>query len=301
MNINEIPILVSSSDAYADLWPAFFYLLKREWPAYGADGGTIVFNTDKLDFSYPGFDIRCPRAGRDGRVAFGANLRRTLEAVPGDFFLLMMVDYFVEGPVDVPRLQQYLDRFLESDASAFFLTHQDVPSKSMEGLIGVDEIDIPAATGFSIQTIFSFQTAFWRKSEILKFVADWEDPWFAEYYGCKRAQILNPRFWKLADSTSLPIPYDRSGVVHGGGRWLMPSVEKIDFTGVPIDLKKSMAERGIFKKTAHPYLSRLPRELHLLPERILTYLRSTAQVRRLRRNHSHGSPAERPADSSSAD
>ena len=280
MNVNDCPMLVSSSDAYADLWPAFFHILRREWPGYR---GRIVLNTDTRDFSFDGLDIVCTRACRDGRHPFGTTLKRSLDVVPGDVFLMMMVDYFLEGPVDAARLQRYFDAFLGGGPSAFFLLQQEAPALPVAGQPDREEMDVPAARGFATQTLFSFQAAFWRKDEMRRFVADWEDPWFAEFYGCRRAQVLRPRFWKLADAAALPIPYDRSGVLHGGGRWLMESARRIDFSGVPIDLEKSKAERGIYKESAHPYLSRLPRELHLLPGRIATWIRSTRQLRSLRR------------------
>ena len=280
MNVNECPILVSSSDAYADIWPAFFHILRREWPEYR---GRIVLNTDTRDFSFDGLDIVCTRACRDGRRPFGATLGLSLDAVPGDVFLMMMIDYFFEGPVDTAALQRYLDAFLAGGASAFFLLPQIAPSNPVPGCPGVEEMDIPRASGFAIQTLFSFQAAFWRKDEMRKFVADWEDPWFAEYFGCMRAQILRPRFWKLADSVRLPIPYDRSGVLHGGGKWLMRAADRIDFAGVPIDLEKSKSERGICRECEHPYLARQLGELHRLPARIIAWIRSKRQLRSIRR------------------
>jgi len=276
MNVNECPMLVSSSDAYADIWPAFFHILRREWPEYR---GRIILNTDTRDFSFDGLDIVCTRACGDGRHPFGTTLRRSLDAVPGDVFLMMMVDYFLEGPVDVARLQRYLDAFLSGDASAFFLLPQEAPANPVAGFSDIEEMDIAKTTGFAVQTLFSFQAAFWRKGEMRRFVADWEDPWFAEYFGCRRAKALMPRFWKLSASAGLPIPYDRSGVLHGGGRWLMRSVERIDLAGVPIDIEKSKAERGICRDGGHPFLTRQLRELHRLPGRIKMWVRSMRQLR----------------------
>ena len=280
MNVNECPILVSSSDAYADLWPAFFHILRREWPEYR---GKVVLNTDRKEFSFDGLDIVCTRACRDGRRPFGETLKRSLDAVPGDVFLMMMVDYFLEGPVDVARLQRYFDAFRDGGASALFLLPQEAPGVPVPGHADMEEMDIPGADGFSTQTLFSFQAAFWRRDEMRKFVADWEDPWFAEYFGCRRAKLLNPRFWKLSDSAAPPIPYDRSGVLHGGGKWLVRSISRIDLGGVPIDIEKSKAERGICRDGAHPFLSRQLRELHRLPARAAMWIRSAMQLRSLRR------------------
>lgn len=205
MNVNECPILVSSSDAYDDIWQAFFYIFRREWPDYN---GQIILNTDFRDFSFPGLNIRCSRACHDGRHPFGTNLKRSLDMLPGNCFLMMMIDYFLEGAVEVARLQRYYDAFCNGSASALFLAHQNVPATPIAGQTDIEEMDIPSTRGFATQAIFSFQTAFWRTSDMYKFVADWEDPWFAEYYGCQRARILNPSFWKLTSTTTLPISYD---------------------------------------------------------------------------------------------
>lgn len=51
-NTNDCTIVVSTCDAYRDLWPAFFALFKRYWPDCPYK---IVLNTETLDFQWPGF------------------------------------------------------------------------------------------------------------------------------------------------------------------------------------------------------------------------------------------------------
>ena len=76
MSVNEIAVFVSSSDAYSDIWPAFFALLKREWPEYR---GTIYLNTETLEYAHDGLNIVCTKQGNQHR--FGAFFLHGVECV----------------------------------------------------------------------------------------------------------------------------------------------------------------------------------------------------------------------------
>ena len=119
MDVNEISIFVSSSDAYSDIWSAFFALLKREWPDYR---GRIYLNTETLGFNYEGLDIVCTKLGKQSH--FGDFFLRGIERIDGDRFLLLMIDYFIEGRVDIARLQEICDLFMHDEADTFTLTTQ---------------------------------------------------------------------------------------------------------------------------------------------------------------------------------
>ena len=64
MNVNNIPVFVSSADSYSDIWPAFFTLFKREWPEFS---GVIYLNTEYLSYEYEGLNIVCTKLGKQKR------------------------------------------------------------------------------------------------------------------------------------------------------------------------------------------------------------------------------------------
>ena len=228
MNVNEVPIFVSSADSYADIWPAFFALLKREWPEYK---GTIYLNTEKLDFKYEGFNIVCTKLGRQQR--FVDTFKAGIDCVPGDHFLLLMIDYFIEQRVNVPRLQNYYDIFLKESPDTFTL-NPNVAARN-KVLSEYDGVMETLTSGPSWKYMFGFQTAFWRKDSIKKILRTWESPWHSEYFGSFRAAKLKMRFLVLADKDHKPIAYDDAGVLHGGGKWYRPALAKIDLAGIPLD------------------------------------------------------------------
>lgn len=102
-------LFVSSSDAYADIWPAFFTLFRRYWPDFN---GTIYLNTEKREFSFPGLEIICTKVGT--QKSFGRTFKLGLGKLPEETFLLMMIDYFIEDMVDVAVLNRLYDRFVRT-------------------------------------------------------------------------------------------------------------------------------------------------------------------------------------------
>lgn len=248
-------IFISSSDAYADIWPAFFTLFQRHWPSFN---GTIFLNTETRDFSMAGLNIVCTKVGN--KKNFGATFKAGINRLPDEPFLLMMIDYFIEGPVDVVVLSRLYNTFCQNEnLDSITLTHQGLSKRvPVPECPECMEICPPGSEDY-----FSFQTGFWRKEPLKRHVADWENPWMAEFYGCRRANIMKSKVWILKPEQPLPIPYDGCGVLHGGGRWLPSALQKIDLRGIPIDFTK----RGTYVEPKFPRLVRIPREIPLLPKR----------------------------------
>ena len=95
LDVNRCTVFVSSSDAYADLWPAFFAIFKREWPTFS---GCIYLNTEQKTFMYDGLDIICTEVGRQRH--FGETLRAGLDCVKeSNTILFFMIDYLFEGSI----------------------------------------------------------------------------------------------------------------------------------------------------------------------------------------------------------
>lgn len=228
-HVNDCPIFVSSSDAYADIWPAFFQILKREWPDYK---GVVYLNTELKTFSCEGLNIVCTQVGKQAH--FGETFRAGLSKVGGEVFLFFMIDYFIEQKVDVDALNKCYCAFLKQGPSALFLCDQNFPK--VEPVAGVDGCYRVLPPGLlrlrRANCWFSFQTAFWRKTDMLRLVGKWEDPWHAEFYGFLRSAVIRPEVWYMPKS---PIAYDKSGVLHNRGRWLRSALDKVDLKGVDID------------------------------------------------------------------
>ncbi len=239
-DVNSCTVFVSSSDAYADIWPAFFALFKREWPSFR---GVIYLNTEQSDFEFDGLRIICTKVGK--RRGFGETLKAGLDRIcDGDVILLLMIDYFFEGKVDVEKLAKLHCCFRKENVDVLYLMPDKAVSEAMLAKDSrpyghVRKLDIPR---------FSFQAAFWKRSSLKKLVVNWEDPWHTEFYAQLRMRFMRPfpNIW-MYQTVPLPIPYDPAGSLHGGGKWLMPVLDRIDMRGIDIDLSK----RAIYKYDSH--------------------------------------------------
>ena len=240
LDVNRCTVFVSSSDAYADRWPAFFSIFKREWPSFT---GRIYLNTEQKSFTCDGLDIICTRVGRQRH--FGETLHAGLDCVQdGNTILFFMIDYFFEGRVDVDKLNRLYRRFHEDSVDALFLMFQK--PKAAEPIEGLPDC-VHAIPPFN-SICFSFQAAFWNKAKLHSLVASWEDPWNAEFYSFLRMRFRRPcpKIW-IYQSNALPILYDAAGVLHGGGRWLQSALKKIDLKGIGLNLGK----RQFYHETSH--------------------------------------------------
>ena len=60
----EFTVLVSSCDAYEDLWNPFFSIIKKEWPE--VVDYPIVLNTESKAYTHDGLNIKCYQLYKPG-------------------------------------------------------------------------------------------------------------------------------------------------------------------------------------------------------------------------------------------
>ena len=266
IDVNKCPVFVSSADSYSDIWPLFFAIFRREWPEYR---GTIYLNTQEKGYSFDGLDIVCTKVGP--QRYFGETFLSGVRQVKDDHFLLMMIDYFFEGRVNVQDLQNMYVDFLSLKPDAAQIIQHPFKSTAAVGTSGHFRRILPP--GGNRCAWVSFQMAFWRKSAVPKYIKPWESPWIAEHFGTNRAEILNPEIWT---SDIMPIPYDAAGVLHGGGKWYRKTLMKINFGDLP---EPRYSDRGYFvqpKNFVEVQLQRAKRLCHWI------VLRSVFDVIKLR-------------------
>jgi len=217
-------------------------------------------NTQYADYSFDGIDIVCVKTGR--QRYFGETFLAGMERVEGDHFLSMMIDFFLEGRVDVECMNRLYNSFLEDGVDSLVLEDPPISdSKPIPGCPECHEMNYPVR-----EYGFGFSAGFRKKSFMRKMIAKWENPWFCEYFGSRRANLIRPKSW-FYHAQKVPVfPFHPAGVLHGNGRWFKPAVERIDWTGVPLDFNSS--PRSWYVPSRWPRLSRIPVELRLLPLRL---------------------------------
>jgi hypothetical protein len=226
--MNNYTIFISSSDAYADLWPIFFDLFKKYWPEYD---GIIYLNTEKKAFFYEGFNIVCTQVGKN---SFGNTFRSGLQKVESPYLLLIMIDYFFMGKINHEALGKYFFYFRQQNLDTLCLMpsqYSNIEKLEFEDVYRV----IPPS-----KDMFSYQAAFWKKSVLFEMALPHETPWLSEWYGTARANQMKLKLAYLA--TEKPIPYLMEGALHKG-KWVTPMVSFLKEIVYDVDFSK----RGLFE------------------------------------------------------
>lgn len=249
--MNTCPIFVSSSDAYADLWPLFFDLFKKYWPEYE---GVIYLNTETKEFKYEGLNIICTQVGKN---TFGNTFRSGLAKVDAPYLMLIMIDYIFMGKINHELLTNYFEYFKQQKIDSLCL----VPSQffNIEKLAYKDLYQVIPPS----KDMFSYQIAFWKKSILFEMALPHETPWLSEWYGTVRANKMK---LKLAfTATERPIPYLMEGALHKG-KWVSPMITFLNEIGYKIDFSK----RGLFVEKPITIKERIARRLDTFWPRCLS-------------------------------
>ena len=258
MHRSRYTIVVSSCDAYSDLWEPFFKVLKDEWE--GLERIPIVLNTESRSFSYEGLDITTMQLYRNGQQAsWTERLRRTLERIDTEYILFLLDDFFMQATVKADLIDRHV-KWLDSDRSVSMLCYKETfASKNIKD--GKYE-------GFERRPLFgaykfNCQAALWRRKRLISYLKVDENPWEWETFGNWRS-FRHPfhRFYSALPGNEhvFPYIYDLNGKPFGGigiyrGKWFLPYIEPI-FKKHDIEMDYSV--RGTLTDDDFPAPSAVP-------------------------------------------
>jgi hypothetical protein len=105
-NAKDWVVVVSSCDAYSDLWPYFFHFLFKYWPDAGE---TVYLISNYRTFNHP--RVKTIAVGED--LQWGANTRKALEKIPASRILLLLDDFLFNEPFNhaafITLLEQHIN------------------------------------------------------------------------------------------------------------------------------------------------------------------------------------------------
>ena len=228
IDIKDCTLVVSSCDAYEDLWPAFFKILSIEWPNIECP---IVLNTESKSYNYPGLDIRTFRMYHPGeKIPWSRRLRETLEKIESKYIIFMLDDFFLQGTVDTKRLKQCLDSMEQNNRIVSFCFMETFSSNVKdERYIQFERRPLIAPYKLNCQA------ALWKRTSFIKYLKKDENPWEWETMGNWRTYRY-PRdiFYSQIPNGDYIFPYiyKANGINWGGlalyrGKWYLPYVEPL--------------------------------------------------------------------------
>lgn len=232
----ECALVIHSCDAYEDIWPAFFTALKDNWSQCDVD---IYLNTETRSFKFDGFNIVSVNQDGFGKgVAWGKRLLGLMKRIDRPYIISLFDDFLLEAAVDVKTLEECL-QLLQNDkdiAAFYFLS---IPGADRSDGIHRDFNFLENFTDYKINSA----PAIWRKSSLMKFTGENDNPWAWEVFGTARTYFEKEKFYSAKNNDRMVFKYNYAlGGAIRRGKWvasvIKPILEKYNLS---LDLNK----RGI--------------------------------------------------------
>jgi len=222
IGVDELTILVNSTDGYADCWEPFMTLLAAYWPECPY---RIVINTERRTFEFPGLRVSTSRTWPDEstpRPTWSESIGRCLDGIGSPVVLYLQEDYFINGPVDVATIERFVRIMI--DEARPHIRIRELAGARYEPLPEHPELwIIPPRRSYLV----SLQAGLWSRTALRDLLHASEDPWQFERHGTLRARRAGLQFlcvdlerWEWNGQPL--IPYEPTGIVRG--RWYAPAV-----------------------------------------------------------------------------
>lgn len=248
---NNLTILVNSCDKNRDLWPIFFYMLKRKWKDVPYE---IVLNSEKLAFNYKGLNITNYCVNTEKEYSWSERLYLNLQKIKTDYVLFMLEDFYFENEISNEEVENLMQRVKKiKNFGCLYL---------MDLLTNFPCYYDKKSELFKIHKYIYIKAnatcAIWNKKYLMSLLRFEEDPWQFELGASKRAFLQNKKFY-----CQYNYDYEKLLLYKGKvnkqkvfycdfekqiyrGQWTKSCVDFLTENGVKCDFKK----RGIieFKK-----------------------------------------------------
>lgn len=189
-------VIVSSCDAYSDLWPFFFHFFEKHWPQ-APRPVYLVSNHKTLD--RPG--VVSLAVGPDR--SWGETIHAALEKIPDEFVIFLLDDFFLDQTVPAGWVEDLVAQLDQAQGDFVSLYHLAPNNR-------------PLAPGSLLSVIQArlecpgFHAGIFRRSYLMKLAAAGENIWRTETL--MRDDALDPCFrqFSLTADTPFQLSYQES-------------------------------------------------------------------------------------------
>ncbi len=197
----SIAILVSSCDAFFDVWRPFAFFFRKYWgdcpfPVY------LIVNQLRIRSEF----IEAIAVGEDR--GWASNMKLALEKIDAPRVLYLQEDYFLNGPVRAEKLAADLVYAFENDTDSFYFrarSELEPGFQSVTDRFGIVPLDSDGRS--------RCQLALWKRESFLSILREGESAWEMESRGSERTR--NMKVLSYSTRENVPMPYLMSAVVRG--------------------------------------------------------------------------------------
>ena len=231
--------IISSCDAYKDLWAPFFMLKHKYWSDCPFNS-MLICETEKMFLD----NVYIYNTGLN--FSWSKMLKMAIKKCSTKYILLSMEDFFFQSKVDNHSVLSLYNYVKKNDVNMLRLIPRPGPNDKFPIFRNIGGINSNALYRVS------GQAAFWKSSILLELLDEKESLWEFEINATQRSYKYE-KFY----SVYKPVLTYKHHVVERG-KWFIWSAFKFKITGVPIDLKsrKVMSIYETFVWVLHKYFSK---------------------------------------------
>jgi glycosyltransferase involved in cell wall biosynthesis len=236
-------ILVVSCDRYRDLWRPFFHQFWRYWPDCPFP---VYLGTNSATWDGP----RVCTLATGADESWSKNLKFFLSQIRSRYVLLLLEDFFLDGPVATSGLFEHLETLEVLGGTVLRLVPNPPPDVSLENHPAVGAIHRLAP--FRV----SAQPGIWNRSGLMAILRDNESAWDFEHLGTARSRKDSGGYFCTHEASL------RCRHVVERGKWFWPAARyyrKLDI-GCDFAARPTMSALKAVKKLAGQCLRSRRRE-----------------------------------------
>lgn len=248
----DCAIIVSTCDAYSDVWDSFFIQFFKYWP----DCPYSVYITTNKKI-YKDKRVKTITTGED--KGWATNMRLVFERINIPYFIILLEDFPLKKKVDTERIKKLLEIIKKENAAYLRLYPAPGPDKKFKNYKEVGEVSKEAPYRTSLMA------AIWNTEIFKSLLKDEETAWDMEFAGAERSKKIEEPFLSVILSPILKrnnnpaIDYFCSTIKKG--RWFYDGVKFYEKEGIQVDTTKRKIEtynHYLLRKIVHlPYLGRV--------------------------------------------
>ena len=220
MNRKNCAIIISSCDAFDDIWHPFFTLFFRYWPdcpfpVY------LISNYKKYDDSR----VETISVGED--KGWATNMKTALKQIPTPYVLAMLDDLFLEKSTKTDYIESLVDYAQNNSIGYIGLVPFFDLDKDYSNALNLGRISV------SVDRI-SHRASLWNKKILSDLLVDGENVVQMEIEGSKRSHVITAPFLSVKE----PAMYYhvRSAIIRG--KWMYDAVKLCQKEDIKLDLSR---------------------------------------------------------------
>jgi hypothetical protein len=198
---SSVAVLVSSCDAFFDVWRPFAAFFRKFWSDCPLD---VFLITNQLRVRSERFELIAVGEDRE----WSSNLLVALLKIPQPYLLYFQEDYFLTAPVVRAQVADDFAYAIDSGADSLCFRARSRPNPGFEPLndrFGVVPLDSDGRT--------RCQVTLWKRCALQSILRSGETAWNFEARGSARTQEMQILSYIRRDNT--PIPYLMSAISRG--------------------------------------------------------------------------------------